>query len=50
MKKELVEQAQIYVKQLFENEYSGHDYFHTLRVFKMATYIANREQADLRIV
>lgn len=50
MKKELIEQAQTHVKKLCENEYSGHDYFHTLRVSKMATYIANREQADLKTV
>lgn len=47
---EWIEQALIYVKEKFENEYSGHDYFHTLRVFKMATRIAECEGADLQIV
>ena len=46
----LMERAQTYVRELFENEYSGHDYFHTLRVFKMATHLAEREGADLEIV
>ena len=46
----LIERAQTYVKDKFENEYSGHDYFHTLRVFKMATRIAENEGADLEVV
>ena len=47
---ELIERAQSYVQQRFENEYSGHDFFHTLRVFKMATRIAECEGADVKIV
>ena len=47
---ELIERAQDYVRKKFENEYSGHDYFHTLRVFKMATRIAKNEGADVKIV
>lgn len=39
-----------FVKQIFENDYSGHDYFHTLRVYKMATDIAVQENADLMVV
>ena len=50
MAAKLIEQALIYVKELFENEYSGHDFFHTLRVFRTATYIAERECADIEIV
>ena len=46
----LIERAQAYVRDKFENEYSGHDYFHTLRVFKMATRIAQLEGANLEIV
>ena len=47
---ELIEQALTYVREKFEKEYSGHDYFHTLRVFKMATRIAQGEDADLETV
>ena len=47
---ECIERAQIYVREKFENEYSGHDYFHTLRVFKMATRIAKNEGANLETV
>ena len=50
MATKLIEQALIYVKELFENEYSGHDFFHTLRVFRTATYIAERECTDIEIV
>ena len=50
MADKLIERAQAYVRELFENEYSGHDYFHTLRVFKMATRIADSEGAELEIV
>lgn len=39
-----------FVKKYFEDECSGHDYFHTLRVFKMAKTIALKEQADINIV
>ena len=49
MAEKLIEQAQSYVREKFEDEYSGHDYFHTLRVFKMATRIAESEGADLEI-
>ena len=47
MQNELIARTAAYVKEKFENEYSGHDCFHTLRVFKMATHIAEKEQADL---
>ena len=50
MQKDIINQALEYVKKMFENEYSGHDYFHTLRVFKMATHIAEKENADVEIV
>lgn len=46
----LIERTLTYVSAKFENEYSGHDYFHTLRVFKMATRIAECEGADVEIV
>jgi uncharacterized protein len=46
----LIERAKGYVKERFENEFSGHDYFHTLRVFNMATRIARSEGANLEIV
>lgn len=46
----VIENGLKYVKELFLNEFSGHDYFHTLRVYKMATRIAKEENANLNIV
>ena len=43
----IIQEAIQFVKNLFENEYSGHDYFHTMRVYKTATKIAQKENADL---
>ena len=39
-----------YVEELFKNEYSGHDFFHTLRVYKLAKTIALKENANSFIV
>ena len=50
MNKEIIARAMAYVKEKFENEYSGHDWFHTLRVFRTATRIAEAEGADVVIV
>ena len=50
MQNELIARATAYVKEKFENEYSGHDWFHTLRVFKAATRIAGAEGADVETV
>ena len=46
----IIERAIEYVKEKFTSEFSGHDYFHTMRVFKTATRIAEREGANLMIV
>lgn len=50
MHKEIIDHAAAYVREKFENEYSGHDWFHTLRVFKTATRIAEAEGADVETV
>ena len=46
----LIELTQFYIQEKFKNDFSGHDYFHTLRVFKMATHIAECEGANVEIV
>lgn len=46
----ILDNALEYVKEVFQTDYSGHDYFHTLRVYKMATNIALQEKAELEIV
>lgn len=50
MHSKIIERALELTKKLFENDFSGHDYFHTLRVFKMATRIAEKEGAELETV
>ena len=50
MHKEIIDRAAAYVREKFENEYSGHDWFHTLRVFKTVTRIAEAEGADVETV
>lgn len=39
-----------YIKKIFENDSSGHDYFHSVRVYKMAMKIAEEEICDKNIV
>lgn len=39
----MIEKAIEYVKQIFENDYSGHDYFHTMRVFRLASRLAEQK-------
>lgn len=50
MNQMIINDALEFVKNIFKDEYSGHDYFHTLRVYKMATKIAEQENANLVIV
>ena len=48
--RDIIENTLAYVKEVFDTDYSGHDYFHTFRVYKMATNIAIKENANLKIV
>lgn len=50
MDKTIIDDAQEFVRKVFENDYSGHDYFHTLRVYNMAVRIASQENADMPVV
>ena len=47
---DIIERTKKFVEEFFAKDFSGHDYFHTLRVFNMATRLAQAEKADLRIV
>ena len=39
-----------YIKKIFEDDSSGHDYFHSVRVYKMAMKVAEEEICDKNIV
>lgn len=47
---DIIEKAIAYAEDFFSRDFSGHDFFHTLRVFKIATHIAEEENADLKTV
>lgn len=46
----LIGRAEKYVREKLEGDFGGHDYFHTLRVYKMACRLAALEGADTTIV
>lgn len=46
----MIENAIKYVKQIFADDCSGHDYHHTMRVYRLAMQIAEQENADMLIV
>lgn len=47
---EIIEQAHDFVRDIFAGDSSGHDFDHTLRVYKTAVKIAQSEGADLLTV
>ena len=50
MENQLIYNTIEYIKSVFATDFSGHDFFHTMRVYKMATNLARQENADLQIV
>lgn len=46
---DLIDKTIEYVKDYFKNDASGHDYYHTLRVYKLARNIAEQENADIEL-
>lgn len=50
MENELLERAIAYIKVIFENDFSGYDFYHSLRVYKSATRIAEIEHANTLLV
>lgn len=50
MRESITDKAIEYVKKIFAGDCSGHDYYHTFRVYKLATQIAEEENADIDIV
>lgn len=50
MNEDLLEKTLLYIKERFQNDFSGHDYYHSIRVYKLAASICKEENADLEIV
>lgn len=46
----IIDNAIAFVKKFFENEFSGHDFYHTLRVYNLAKSIAENEECDKELV
>ena len=47
MEEAVIQKAIQYIKEYFADDYSGHDYWHSFRVYKLAEEIARKEQANL---
>ena len=47
---QLVQNATKFIKEIFQNDFSGHDFFHSMRVYRTAMKIAQAEHADLEVV
>ena len=47
---QLVQHATKFIKEVFQNDFSGHDFFHSMRVYRTAMKIAKAEHADLEVV
>jgi uncharacterized protein len=50
MNNELLGASLQFIKDIFANDFSGHDYYHSVRVLNLATNICNAEKGDLEIV
>ena len=50
MRETIIDKAMTFAERTFRDDYSGHDFDHTLRVYKMATRLAEAEGANLKIV
>lgn len=50
MEDKILQQAIEYIKLRFNGDTSGHDYYHTMRVYHIATRIARIEEANLLLV
>ena len=47
---QLVQSATKFIKEIFQNDFSGHDFFHSMRVYRTAMKIAEAEHADMQVV
>ena len=47
---QLVQNATKFIKEVFQNDFSGHDFFHSMRVYRTAMKITQAEHADMEVV
>lgn len=47
---QLAQNATKFIKEVFQNDFSGHDFFHSMRVYRTAMKIAEAEHADMEVV
>ena len=47
---QLVQNATKFIKEIFQNDFSGHDFFHSMCVYRTAINIAEVEHADMAVV
>lgn len=47
---QLAQNATKFIKEVFQNDFSGHDFFHSMRVYRTAINIAEAEHAGMEVV
>lgn len=47
---QVIHDAMVYLKNNYSGEWTGHDYWHMIRVYQMASELAEKENADLFVV
>ncbi|MBL8027769.1 MAG: HD domain-containing protein [Fibrobacteres bacterium] len=45
----MIKKAIKFIRQLQSNDSTGHDFWHSMRVYRMAVHIAKKEKADLKV-
>ena len=50
MMEQTIEKAIEFIKDVFKEDFSGHDFYHSMRVYRMALKIAEAEKADREMV
>lgn len=47
---ETIQEGIAFIERVFRNDFSGHDFYHSMRVYRMALKIAQAEKADTEVV
>lgn len=46
----IINKTKKFIKEYFENESTGHDYYHALRVYKMSLIISKNEKCNIKLL